>query len=300
MSFSVCIDEALKDRKFGKKKRDEIIEVFEGKRDEYINDGFDELNAERMAAEEAVSWFDSAAKERKRRQLAHAAKDIEVDQRLEKYGQQDKLWNAANAYIEHDDVAPWFDYSTLQDRIRGQAHSMLAGFLDKHGHKGLGIRNRSTGTENIVREIFSPGSTGDSDASAFAKGWSDTADFLHRRFRSADGSIGERRNWRLPQHQSRWRLAGAGREQWVADHMDWVDWNAMRLPNGRRVPVGQRSEVLGGIFDTLKTNGHIDPPDATGFRTSVGNQLEKHRFLIFKDAESWLHMQKAYGGWRSV
>lgn len=295
MSFSACIDEALKDRKFGKKKRDEIIGIFEGKRDEYINDGFDELNAERMAAEEAVSWFDNTAKEIKRRQLAHAAKDIEVDQRLEKYGQQNKLWNAANAYIEHDDVAPWFDYSTLQDRIRGQAHSMLAGFLEKHGHKGLGIRDRSTGIDNIARELYSPGSTGDANAAAFAKAWDETSGFLHRRFKAAGGSVGDRKDWRFPQHQSRWALARAGRDRWVADHMDWLDWNAMRSPDGRRIPASQRQSVLEGVFDTLKTNGHIKPPDAVGASAAVGNQIEKHRFLVFKDAESWLAMQKAYG-----
>jgi hypothetical protein len=295
MSFANCIDEALKQKKFGPKKRDEINERFEAIYDELVNDGFSEADAGRMAAEKAVERHDVFIRERKKRQLAHIAKVAELDNRLANYKDKRKPWNAAIAYIEHDDVAPWSDYITMQDRIRGQSHAMLADLIDKFGRKGAGIRNRAESADNIVRELYSEGSSGNAEAAAMAKAWTQATDFLVRRFNNAGGSLLERKNWRLPQHQSRWLLAKAERARWVGDHMDWLDWDAVRSDIGRRIPLNRRREVLRGLYDTIKTNGHIAPPKEFAGVAATGNQLDYSRFLIFKDADSWLAMNKAYG-----
>lgn len=97
MSFAGCINEALKERKFGPKKRDEILDRYNATREELIADGFDEINADKLAAEQTVSQHDFVIKERKKRQLAHIAKSMEVDARLDAYQQKGKIWQAATA-----------------------------------------------------------------------------------------------------------------------------------------------------------------------------------------------------------
>lgn len=295
MSFASCIEEALKDRKFGPKKRDEIIDLYDGIRDELIADGMSEANAGKLAAERAVERHDVFVRERKKRQLAHIEKVAELDNRLANYKDQPKPWNAAIAYIEADDLAPWPSFTTMKDRILGQSHAMLQEMIAKFGRKGLGIRNRAGSAEDVVRELFEEGSTGNAEARAFAKAWSETTSFNVRRFNNAGGSLLEREDWRLPQHQSRQRLADAGRERWVDDHMEWLDWDRMRSTVGRRIPLNRRREVLKGVFDTLKTNGYITPPREFAGKTAAGNQMNYSRYLIFKDADSFLAMNRAYG-----
>ena len=213
MSFAQCLEDALKAKRFGPKKRDEIMERFDGLKEEYIADGHSELNAERLAAEEAVIRHEIEIKERKKRKLAHAKKQIEIDERLASYKDQDKLWKAAEAYIEMDDRAPWNDYTTMNDRIRGQAHSLFADLLDEFGNKGAGISRTTAGLDNVAREIFNPGSTRDAGAAGFANAWNETVDLLVRRFNAAGGTLMRRQDWRLPQNQSRFKLAGAGMEK---------------------------------------------------------------------------------------
>lgn len=295
MSFVNCIDDALKDRKFGPKKRDEIIERYEAIYDELVADGFSEADAGRMAADQAVSRHDIFVTERKKRQMAHIAKVAELDQRLTAYTDKKRPWNAAIAYISHDDKAPWADFHTMQDRIRGQTHAMLADLINRHGRKGTGIRNRANGSENIVRELYEPGSSGNAEAAAMAKAWDGTTKFVVRRFNNAGGSLLERKNWRLPQQQSRWLLARAGRKRWVSDHMEWLDWDAIRSDVGRRIPLNRREDVLNQLYGVLKTDGAIEPPREFAGVKAAGNQLDYSRFLIYKDADSWLSMNKAYG-----
>lgn len=294
MSFAACIEEALKERKFGPKKQEEILDKWQNIRDEYIADGYDVSRAERMAAEEAVVRHDIDVKERKKRKLAHAMKEMAVDQRISEYdGGTDQLWRVAEAFLEMDDKAPWTDYATMNDRVRGQAHGMLADLVNKYGNKGLGIRRNTVGLKNVLDEIFDPGSSGDGSAAVMARAWDDTVDFLVRRFNSAGGTLMRRRDWRLPQKQSRFKLTNES--QWVNDHMEWLDWNAMRTPDGRRIPENKRAEVLKGVFDTLRTNGHIKPKKTTYAGRAIGNKLDQSRFLIYKDSDSWMAMHKAYG-----
>lgn len=295
MSFAQCLEDALKEKKFGPKKRDEIMERFEGLKEEYIADGHSEANAERMAASEAVARHEIEIKERKKRKLAHIKKTLEVNDRLAQYGNKGKLWKAAEAFIEMDDKAPWLDYVSMNDRIRGQAHAMLAGLLKKYGNSGAGIMRTTAGLDNVLRELFSPNSSGDNAAAGFAKAWDETVDLLVRRFNAAGGTLMRRQDWRLPQHQSRFALAKAGKRQWVNDHLDMLDWDKMRDMHGRRIPANKRVEVLERVFDTLKTNGHIKYKKTTYAGRSIGNKLEQSRFLVYKDAESWLRMHKAYG-----
>ena len=286
-----CIEDALKDRKFGEKKREELTERYNILREEYILQGRDAAQAEGMAAAEVISRHDADAAMRKRMKLAHTMKTLQVEQRLEEY--KGNPVNMAMSYLAVDDKAPWLDIETQKLRIRGQSHRMLADLLDKHGRKGTGIRNRGAGIDKVYREVFGEG-TGDPDAAAFAKAWKETTDFLRRRFNSAGGALMELEDWRFPQHQSRWLLNRHQEDAWTRDHMGWVDWEKMRDPKGRRIPAEKREEVLRGVFKTLKTDGHIKPPKSVGGKASVGNQLDKHRFLVFKDADSYLAMQNKY------
>lgn len=295
-SFADCIGAALADKKFGPKKQEEILEKFEGLRDEYLKDGYSKADAERLAANEAVARHEIEIKERKKRQLAHAMKSLSIDQRLDEYKNPKELWEAANAFIERDNQAPWLDYGNMVDRIRGQGHGLLASLIEKYRPRIAGLRRPKAGQENVVREIFKPGSTGDATSAGFAKAWTDTVDFMVRRFNAAGGTLMRRTDWNLPQKQSRFALAKAGKARWVQDHMDWLDWDAMRDPStGRRIPLDKREEVLGDVFDTLKTNGHIKRKVNQIAGPSVGNKLDQSRFLVYKDGDAWLSMHRAYG-----
>lgn len=90
------------------------------------------------------------------------------------------------------------------------------------------------------------------------------------------------------------KLGGDHGENWIADHMQWLDWNKMRWPNGARIAPEDRERVLGEVFKTLKTGGdfRIKPGE---YRGVAGGGVTDHRFLIYKDAPSWLAMHDKYG-----
>ena len=79
--------------------------------------------------------------------------------------------------------------------------------------------------------------------------------------------------------------------------MDAVDWNKTRWPDGSMIPVGERADVLKKVFATYVSDGasKIDVKAFRGRGRAVGNMLDNHRFIHFKDADAWLDIHNEFG-----
>jgi hypothetical protein len=80
------------------------------------------------------------------------------------------------------------------------------------------------------------------------------------------------------------------------------DWSKMTFDDGSQIPVADRERLMKVVYDTLTTGGNnrIDPASFGGRGVSVGNSLDNHRFIHYKDADSWLANNAEFGGGANV
>ncbi|MFN3612629.1 hypothetical protein, partial [Tepidimonas sp.] len=172
----------------------------------------------------------------------------------------------------------------------------MSDVLDKVGKGAFGTQRGQAHLPNIVRELFGE-NTGDKLARDFATAYTKTQGVAVDLFNTVGGSMNKLDNYRLPQAQSAAKLVKAGEKRWIDAHMKALDWSRMAWPDGSPIDPPDRQRVLKFVYDTITTNGavKIDETAARGRGRALGNALEKHRFLIYKDASSWLSAHEEFG-----
>ena len=297
MSWMDCIERALAAKRITSKSADTAREKYQNLYKEGLADGMGDRQAQDWAATQATQQIEVDLAGVKKRKLAQMRHSIDTWNTLNKGGPK-KMKANAKAFFDLEPAATpgIISYKDQVEINRGYFQRLLDGFIDKYSPKFAGLHMPKAGLENIVRELFQPGSTGDAMAASIAKAWIATTDFAVRRFNQVGGVLSNRDGWLMPQRQSAIRLYKIGMTEWVADHMGWLDWNKMRFPDGSRIDPADRERVLKEVFNTLKTGGDnkLVPGSSRGRGAAVGNKFDAHRFLVFKDADSWLAMHNKY------
>lgn len=310
--FLDCVVQQLKERGFGDRRISEVTSRFEGLVAGFKSEGFNDGDAAALAMERAVGEVAHEAAERAKRTLKTLQINAEHNQRIEQgltgdvqtnrlvWDRGDKSGGVAVArgaisLIEDDPRFAGASYSTNKETTRGVLYSMLGDVLDRLGKGAYGRQLGKVHLPNVVRELYGE-ATGDAVARQFAQAYSKVVDVSVDMFNAAGGSMRKLKNFRLPQGQSAAKLVKAGFDKWAKVHMDALDWNAMRWPDGSPIDPADRTRVLQSVYDTLSTNGAttIDPGALRGQGRAVGNAMEKHRFLIYKDAQSWLDVHEQF------
>lgn len=250
--------------------------------------------------------LEAEAFERKRRALLTEGVRQEVDSDLlshrNRIGQQDPA-EALQFLEEHHGQARFMDTEHKRLAILGQAHAKLDGLLYdmRKGVLSGDLRRRMGGAkaslENVVREAFGEG-TGDARAGELAKAWREVAEDLRQRFNAAGGAVGKLEKWGLPQHHDAEALLRAGRETWVGYITPLLDRERMTNPlTGNRMTDGELKDSLRYIWENVTTEGWInrEPSGQPVGRGALFRQRADHRFLIFKDADTWLKYQRDFG-----
>lgn len=182
-----------------------------------------------------------------------------------------------------------------RDGINSWWMGRLSEHLQRHERRFFSIAGARRGgdtIEDVAREAFGH-DTGNPAAKAFLAAWRDTADEMVDLFNEAGGAVAKRKDY-FPQSHSAAKMAEAGEDQWVADITRGLDRSRMTDPlTGGPLSAARLEESLRAIYPRILTDGAIDGP-AHG-HAALANQRQEHRFLVFKDAESWLEYSAAYG-----
>ncbi len=246
-----------------------------------------------------------------------------------------KARSAALALFDRDWMgrASYQNVEELRRSLVGQSHAMMEGVLDTHQRGFLTgtVRNKAE-LAQMAREAFGEDS-GNPVAKSLAEAWDATAEFLRMRFNAAGGAIGKLEKWGFPQHHNsravrevadelplyramdtrlrEARAAGdsAAEEQIGAAMIEtaskaWRDYVMPRLDRARMIdsetgaPFDDASleAALDGVFRTIRTEGWEGR--SLGVMTGNGKLANRHgdpRFLIFRDADSWLEYQDRFG-----
>lgn len=164
---------------------------------------------------------------------------------------------------------------------------------------GLNLFPKRAQMANLVREAFGQ-DTRDAAAKALAEAWSTTAERARLMFNAAGGAIGKLERWGLPQMHDAAAIYRAGKDQWIryaaplldpAQMVDKLTGAAITMDR-LTAPDG----VLSRIYDRIVTQGLIDKapvghPGAGALALTRGEE----RFLVFKDADSWMAYQRQFG-----
>lgn len=127
-------------------------------------------------------------------------------------------------------------------------------------------------------------------------------------FNALGGIIAKNKNWNLPQSNDQLKVQRAGKEQWKADQLKWIDRDLTTFDDGVRLTDEQLDDFLDSSYDTIVSGGlsKLDleaKPSAGGQGKKLANRHADRRVLYYKDADAWMAYQAKYGsgnGWHTI
>lgn len=265
-----------------------------------------QLKSRGAAKEQLAADIAAEAAEKKRRALLTETKRqqrlAEILNFRDHRGRQD-IAQALVYMIEHHGQAKFQDVEGQRVAILGMAHAEFEAALYEFRKGWIKGDYRRRGGEvaarldNVVREAAGE-ATGDVKAKALADKWLEIADRLRQRFNAAGGAIGKLQGWFLPQLHDGEALLKAGFDEWRTFILPRLDRERMTSPiTGRTMTDLELDEALDHVWKTVTSNGwfHREASGGAVGRGALFRQHADHRFLHFKDADTWLEYQRAFG-----
>lgn len=302
MSIAQCLAEAVAGGELSKEEATRLEADFERLRSARAEGG------DPLAAEQArTDLLDSlrADTEHKRRKAKLALKTLQQNVAdVTSFKLPDGRRDIAEAWLlklEHFGNAPFSSVAGRTGAIIGMAHGKMEEVLyhfRRGALRGDAGRWNAADLKNVAREAFGE-DTGDAAAKGLAKAWRETHEWLRLRFNQAGGAIGKLENWGLPQHHDARALRKAGLQVWKDTVRPMLDLERMVHPlTGKPVDAAELDSVLDDVFYAITTEGWInrEPVRRPFGRGALANQRAEHRFLIFRDADTWLEYQSQFGG----
>lgn len=206
--------------------------------------------------------------------------------------------------IDHEGQAQFESVWQRMQSLRGMVHGKMQKGLHEFRGKAkiTGDMARRFGStrqtlDDTVRELFGE-NTDNALAKEIAKEFAETAEELRQMYNGAGGAIGKLDTWRLPQHWNREALGKVNRWQFVEDVIDELDHDQMRHPlTGNPMSRDEIAESLEYIWENIASDGWLkrEPSGQAYGAGALFKRHQDHRFLHFKDADSWMRVQKKYG-----
>lgn len=298
-SFDVCIQQAIASGQLSPnlaRLLREDAEVFE-----------QQLRSEGIHSEEQAKFLGVAAAAKHRQQIALRNKYQKVLQHernasnLEnmKAHPKSQMAGVMSLMVKdlnvHENKTTWSNIDNRATAIEGMAHSLAGPMLEALHTRKLGWSQDRALLEDTVREIFGM-NTGNARAAKAGKAFNEAAEYMRQRYNRAGGFIAKRDDWGMPQIHDQVRMAKATQSEWIKYTTDMLNRDAMRTMDGRVMTDGELALAMKEFYRSITTGG-IDEADAGGFKGAgkLANRHQEHRFLVFKDADTWMEYQTKFG-----
>ena len=299
MSLRECIVNAEAEGTITPEQAREARDLFDGLEQEYTG----KMGRAAASAKAARDTFDALEREvfeRKRRKLLQIQNWQEIKLNLDQYrnlkGERD-IAKAAEALFARDELAKYSTFELREAAVERAATSKMYQILATFRRNLVGeVRNKAQ-LKDLVREIFEPGSTGSASAREMAEAWTQTADYLRQRFNAAGGRIPKRKDWGLPQIHNTIAVRKVTFEEWrdfIQPRLDSVKM----IDERTGLPFSpERLELeLRNVYESIRTDGMNKLiPGSIGQGRSIANRRLDHRFLVFKNADTWMQYQDKFG-----
>ncbi len=119
------------------------------------------------------------------------------------------------AVLSSNNRMPFTDLETRYTTVRGQLYSQMTNYITKFKKTFTGgVRNEYL-MDDVVREMFTPGSTKNPMARELAEAASNVLEAARLRFNRAGGKIPKLKNYGMPQHHDPVALQKMGQADWI-------------------------------------------------------------------------------------
>lgn len=281
MSWRDCIGSAVESGRISASKAAEAYAAFDKAYDEAIALGEPEGTAVLKAADRAVEEITDLKKAKRWSRINEMQRQHELYQRLMK---------ASDPKRELDNIM--IDTELSYETIRGIAMANLDQILMKYKPKKGGLHVPTDGLDDIVQAAYKSGGT--PQGREMFEAIFEAQEILRKEANMYGAAIPENPNRRLAQTHNQRKVSAVSKETWVDEHMRALDWEIMRF-EGKNIPVDKREEVLGRVYDGIVNDGAGRGSPAQNAAPSLATRLARDRFLYYKDADSYIAMQKKYG-----
>lgn len=279
MSFRDCIQSALDSGRLSTKKAEEAFaaydEAFERARvdePEGVADGIAALEV----LEEITTL--KAAKRHERLNIMQRSHELYT-----------RLMASKDPTRELQEIV--VDLEMSQQTVRSIAMGNLDRLMDKYGPKMAGLYvNRNL--DDVARAAY--GEATSPEAKAHADAIIETWEMLGDWANMYGANIPKNPNARLPQTQEAVRVRAVSEQEFIDDHLTHADWEVMKF-GGKLIPVEKREEILRHTYKGIISDGFDRPETAQLNAPGLATRLNRDRFIFYKDADSYLAMQKKYG-----
>jgi hypothetical protein len=298
MSFKKCIDDLENGNQLTRDQAEEVREVYEQQL-EFHKNKMSDTAAEAEAGKDAFNAIKNKKMHEKRRKIMQMrtvqGRLQDIDSYTNRLGQKDPNAGAIALY-EQDNNSKFSSVAQREEAILGFANANMHKILSTFRRNVIGnVRNKAK-FKNLVREAFGE-NTGDVSAKELAQAWTSTHEMLRKRFNRAGGNIAKKKNYGFPQIHNRFSISKAGREQWKSKIAPLLNQTEM-LDQTTGLPLNdlQLEIALNDVYDSIIAEGFNKIKKGPGARgKSLANTRQDHRFLIFKNADSWMKYQEEFG-----
>lgn len=267
----------------------------------------------KQLAQTDTTWQSKTAADRLNEAAAKSAKDLVAEADLKKKRvaltilAHDRIDSYMKRFTDHplegldrllafssDGKSGILSIESSTRAIRDDSISRMLDVIDQTKGKFMGLFQDEAGNLALVRELHGEDS-GSAVAKTAAKQFKDTAEQLRQRFNRAGGDVGFLDDWSMPRDHSQVKVA-KDKAKWVADHVQWANRSKYLKEDGSPMNDAELTDFLNHAWVTLATGGanKMEPGQAAG-NGMRANRGSESRQIHYKDAESFIAAQKAYG-----
>lgn len=299
MGFKECLISAVDQGAINRAEAQELSDAFDAKFAQ-LKLSMPEGSAKATAKIELEKELRFQALEQKRRTRLSAQAQTRLKTHVQGFrdinGRPD-VFEAVLSKLEHFGTGMTTSVAGKTKAIIALAHGELTDVIGTFRRtKLLGKRLNRPTADALARELLgAPGN--DPAVKAMAAGVNSVFEKLRTRFNAAGGAIGKLENY-LPQAHDATALLKVGKAKWKEAITPLLDRGKMRDPlTGGPLTDARLDQVLDYTWSNIATDGAFGrKPKAQRFGAgALASQRADHRFLLFKDADSWLKYARDFG-----
>lgn len=294
MSVSVCIAQLLEAGKIDQARAQRFREEYEQLSQSYRAQ-FGDAAGEQMATADFMDAAKvQALQNRRQKTLQIQTQKGILKGMLDYIGGGGRAGRYFIALFDHHEAVPGVsNISNRHAALRNLAWTRMGDFLATFKRDLLGRIDEASEID-LVRALHGE-KVESQPANELAKAFHDTAEWLRQTFNAAGGHIGKMDRWALPQAHDSQMVARAGFETWREFILPLLDRERMLDTSGKPFTATGLHDALKDVWETIASDG-LDKLEPGGFMGSkVANRRADERFLIFKDADSWIAYQRRFG-----
>lgn len=292
MSIANCLTKLVAAKQITQKQADDALALHEGIQGRLYPE-MGPASAEAASALEAARVMAQAAQERKLMAAKQAIRQAEVMQRMERHP-KGKTSGLMSALVRDN----WEGGSQMGDAINIESHAegvtkrllkLVDGAFEPYRSTMAGLRQDTETIWNVVDEIYGV-DTGDINAKAAAKGFTDATKYAVERVKKGGKPLSVLEDWRLPQMWDAKQVKKGGERAFLDDL--WKEYEAGNL---KVIDKAGQGEAPRGAVPGIIQNAFKDITLGKGQGSGAGGFSNQLRVFRFENPETYKRLMKKYG-----